>query len=234
MCDSPAYDPVGVAGHLFIVDGDLNRISCDAVLVPTDQWLGVTTLWDSTVEPGSRDRLADVVDSPWRVVQDPGLAGRGPQVWFGNVGSIADEPEPYVDVAEEYVRLAARSLRPDRPIPRVALNVVGSGAGGMGHDKGKLIELLVQRLSAVADTEHADVVLVTWGLKQYSAAQRARHRHDAADASRRTLHSAAEGQAPRAAVLPRSFPDQDHLLHRNGTANRPVDRVRQDPASGAR
>jgi len=61
-------------------------------------------------------------------------------------------------------------------VPRLALPVVGTGAGGISGDKGQLVTLLVGRLLDLADELVVDIVLVAWGQTMYAACQRARMR----------------------------------------------------------
>lgn len=44
-------------GHLYVVDGDLTRIACDAWLLPTDDDFDITEAWHSVVP----------VDRKWRL-----------------------------------------------------------------------------------------------------------------------------------------------------------------------
>lgn len=34
-----------MSGHLFIMNGDLTKVACDAILIPTDAGLGFTLSW---------------------------------------------------------------------------------------------------------------------------------------------------------------------------------------------
>lgn len=165
-------------GQLFIIDGDLNRVRSDAVLIPTDIGYHLTSLWDSLVVPGWESRV-DRTQPDWMVNPDPASSRLPQQVWFANVGHISDRIDAYVDVADAYVRSASVSLAERdrgtvRSIPhRLSLNVLGTGAGGMSRQRGLLIRHLVGRLSALVAELGVDVILVTWGFKQYGAARRA-------------------------------------------------------------
>lgn len=165
-------------GHLFIIDGDLTRIQADAVLIPTDVGYHMTGLWDPLLKDGWANRV-DRSSTEWKVNSDPATLARGQQIWFANVGSIAPSPGPYVEVAREFVRRASEALRerdggvvPARPY-LLALNALGTGAGGMRGQRGLLIRDLVGALNLEAIRLEVDVVLVAWGSKQYSAARRA-------------------------------------------------------------
>lgn len=165
-------------GHLFIIDGDLNKIRSDAVLVPTSAGYYVRPIWNRLLKAGWEDRV-DWSTLRWTVNPDPVTLGSDQQVWFANVGSIADEPDPYIDVARDFVAQASRALadrdrgrQTARP-PLLALNALGTGDGGMSEKRGQLIRLLVAALTSAVTEHGVDVVLVTWGTKQYAAARRA-------------------------------------------------------------
>ena len=156
----------GIRGHLFVIDGDLNRIHCDAVLVPSSILLDFENgNWVRRIpDPEVVRKEARRPDSGWpssKVIEIP--TTEGPRIWVGNVGLDRAEAEPYVDVAETFVRTAHRELIGRTPIPRLALNVVGTGDGGMRGDKGQLVTALVERLLDLADELPVDIVLVTWG-----------------------------------------------------------------------
>lgn len=165
-------------GHLFIIDGDLTRVRADAVLIPTDAIFNVESIWNDLLVDGW-DRRVERHDLGWEVCIDTGTSGSATQIWFANVGHVADEPGPYVDIAARFVTQAADTLRrrgsaAERGRPYLlALNVLGTGKGGMRDQRGLLIKDLVRRLSDLVVEQSIDVVLVTWGVKQYAAARRA-------------------------------------------------------------
>jgi hypothetical protein len=134
--------------------------------------------WLSALPRGWQHRV-ERSRSDWKVNPDPATLEADQQVWFANVGSISVTPEPYVAVAAEFVRQATEALRlrdggAERGRPYLlALNALGTGEGGMSHQRGLLIRLLVERLTMLTGIYGVDVVLVTWGVKQYAAARRA-------------------------------------------------------------
>lgn len=175
-------------GHLFVIDGDLTKLKCDALLVPTDVGFNVTRIWTTILglPPGRNARL-DGLHQPagWgkgaRVVQFKALDAHlgSPTVWLGDIGAQTEDENWYADGAVQFVESATRALYEQwqAPVPpRVALNVVGAGAGGATTDKGRLFRTMIPALHDSAREHSVDVVLVCWGSKQYSAAQRARLR----------------------------------------------------------
>ena len=166
-------------GHLFVIDGDLTRLHCDAVLVPVDDHLKVEEPWERLVTGD----LADLEPPDgwgftvraFRYRTQPGL----PDVWLGCIGASEKDGRWYAVGLVEFVRRASSTLAPpaDRPL-RVAVNLAGSGVGGSAHNKGQLARAIVPALQAVAEETGTDVVLVCFGEKPYAAVQRVRQQLD--------------------------------------------------------
>lgn len=166
-------------GHLFIVDGNLTKIACDALLIPTDPVFNITAGWESAL--ANRE-----IPTSWKASSVLPLdhVPREPWIWLGNIGLRGDAYgfEAYEPVIREFVAKAAnalKSIHDDKriyhwPKHRLALNVVGSGYGGGSQKKGDLIRGLVGALQQLAMRWDIDIVLVTFGQKPYAAAQRAR------------------------------------------------------------
>src|SRR5438034_1041666 len=145
-----------MGGHLFVVQGDVLALACDAILVPSGTGVTadgalrpghVTAHWtivlDSAIEDGF---LVDPPDAQRPVVLVASGDGiRHPALWAGFTGDQGDEPlEFFVRAVAAFVREAgaqgratASATRPlMSPRPLIALPLVGSGAGGRGRDKG--------------------------------------------------------------------------------------------------
>ncbi|KHO22990.1 SIR2 family NAD-dependent protein deacylase [Mycolicibacterium setense] len=170
-----------MSGHLFIINGDLTKVACDAVLLPTDGGSKIEPAWQSLV----KDRQNEIPKS-WgdeRVRQLTARDGE-PQVWLGNVGHAGDTSDfsTFEPTVREFVLRASEALQSDNktkriyewPKKRLAVNVVGSGRGGGSRKKGHLIVGLVGTLSTLAKQQNVDIILVTFGTRPYAAAQRAR------------------------------------------------------------
>jgi hypothetical protein len=179
-----------VAGHLFIINGDLTKIAVDAILIPTDLRFEIEPPWRTLVWPKMwqvKDPAkwapadwgrASVVMLPW--------APREPRIWLGDIG----QPGNYFDFTVfkpmvcEFVETAgadAKKIPADQricawPKRRLAVHVVGSGEGGGRHRKGELVAGLVETLQQLAAENEVDIVLVASDEKKYAAAQRARRR----------------------------------------------------------
>ncbi|GJJ22551.1 SIR2 family protein [Mycolicibacterium mageritense] len=175
-----ASAPMG--GHLFIINGDLTKIACDAALVPTDGAFTIESKWDDLMVDHRAETLG-----PWdgRNVIPLSRRHNKPRVWLGNVGQYGDQSDfsVFAPVVTDFVnQAAAESNDKDGriypwPLPRLAVNVVGSGQGGGRGTKGNLTLGLVEILIKLADKHNVDIILVTRGDKAYAAAQWARRKH---------------------------------------------------------
>jgi hypothetical protein len=165
-------------GHLFVIDGDLTLLDCDAVLVPTDQALQVEAPWAPMLGMDAAGRLPHrLFPVGDRVMRWDGQAkATRPIIWLGDIGTFGPSARWFVDGLEEFVEEAGRALRNagGTAVPRLAVPVVGTGRGGSGRDKGAVFRKIVPALRAAAAKHRVDVVLVCFGDKPYSAAQRAR------------------------------------------------------------
>ena len=166
-------------GHLFIIDGDLTKLACDAVLIPTDAGFTIEKKWDSIVDRSE-------VPNSWggEYVLHLRRHPNQPWVWLGNVGVAGQHSDfaPFAPRVREFVAKAGAALKDNQeakriypwPKPRLAVNVIGSGEGGGRQTKGDLLKGLVSQLEGLARESGVDIVLVAYGAKAYAAAQRAR------------------------------------------------------------
>ncbi|KAA0098909.1 SIR2 family protein [Mycolicibacterium sp. P1-18] len=170
-----------MSGHLFIINGDLNQVACDAVLIPTDGTVHITDSWNLIM----RGKRAPRSFGRKLVVHIRSESGH-PQIWLGNVGQAGSQSdfELFKPTVREFVKQAVEQLRTvddgDRIYPwprrRLGVNIVGSGDGGGSDKKGELIEGLVETLNGLVVEYDVDIVLVAFGEKPYAATQRARRR----------------------------------------------------------
>lgn len=182
-----------MAGHVFIAEGDITRLACDAWLLPSDRALVVEPSWFAAAPPavlelrGPDDRLHIPTPADWcgRKLR---VAKVGPwqdrhgrcQAWLTDVGGVpGTDPGWYLDGVREFFSSVAQDLgtpsdSPWRARPLVALPVVGTGEGGAGTIKGEVTAALLQLLHDEASHRPFDIVLVTRGHRALSAAQRVR------------------------------------------------------------
>lgn len=179
-------------GHLFVTQGDLTRVWCDAWLLPTDQNLFISPYW---LRPHVRtplgERLAEAPFGQFRLHAEtpdeyaseemrttpfPDWPGgdRSPRPWLTHVGgSRSRDPQWYVKAAVEFVRRAGAdgATVTGRPKPLLALPLIGTGAGGQFHRKALMTKALLPRLRMLAEEEDVDIVLVTYDDEAFAAAQ---------------------------------------------------------------
>lgn len=167
-------------GHLFVINSDLTRVQCDAVLLPTATDLLVEAWAAPLIRQTGSCRLPVKPSGDWTetaVAQWRGPTS-GPAVWLGCLGGNEFTPvEQFIACAERFVRTAARELDRSRittVLPTLALPVVGTGRGGGAARRGEILLELIPRLITLASEERVDIVLVTHGRVTYEAAQTVR------------------------------------------------------------
>lgn len=186
-------------GHLFITRGDLQHLSCDAILVPSGVWNGqrghVQGPWrplTGATSEGFVSLPAD--DHDWAVLPVRDGLWPDPGVWLGHTGDLDRRP---VDDAATLVAFIERagaavaqglSTRPSRPsdgsdrplgsdVPLLGVPVVGTGGTNRREIRGEVMATLVKALVSAVATADVDIVLVTREEGHYSAAQQARARY---------------------------------------------------------
>lgn len=177
-------------GHLFVIDGDLTKVACDAWLLPTDGVCSITTTWhgfvgtENLLEGASARGSRRLKPELWTRT-DSALVSRyeGPSkvpVFLGHIGGRP--PHEIAQAAVDFMELArpaalrAAALSHRRPL--LALNHLGTGHGGQSATKGSALEMLIHTLDRELAGRFADidVVLVAWGAVAESASQVIRRR----------------------------------------------------------
>ena len=167
-------------GHVFVVDGDLTMLACDAWLLPTDDRFHVTRTFARAL--GRTEDSFLVPQRPWddseRVRLHRPADDVRPALWLGRVGGDGAPVSWFVGAVAEFVASAAPAAKkkaPGRP-PLLAVNIIGTGHGGAFRRKGEVLRELFECVYDAANAFGADIVVVAWGAKSYAAAQRARKR----------------------------------------------------------
>ncbi len=177
-------------GHLFIVQGDLTQIACDAWLVPTDRFFTLTSAWWKALGLHDGASARSLVENPeWgsdRCLPCARDNGK-PWPWLADVGGTAlTAPEWYAEGVVQFLEHTAKALREtdktlylkERIRPLVALPVVGTGEGGQAASRGDVYRPLLTAVRGFLDRtdgdQIVDVVLVARGPTAFAAAQRAR------------------------------------------------------------
>lgn len=169
-----------MAAHVFVVPGTLDALHCDDVVVSTDQrgsagvreqWWPVLG-WGGSGEHAERSRGERLSNDRRYLQLDPrGRDGEGPARWLLHVGALTGGG---IDWLQAGVRQLLRAIADTEPTPtglprRVALPVVGVGGGGLGRQRGAVIDGLLAELDRAP--ESLDVVLVASSRADYSALQ---------------------------------------------------------------
>ena len=166
------------AGHVFVVNGDLKKIACDAWLLPTDATFHVTPIWANVVDlPPAGGHMTGLQWDGNRVLRWTDN-GDSPMIWLGDIGAINADPDWYCAGLSAFVEEAARAIRsaPSRSArPRLAVNLMGSGRGGLFEHKGALVKELLACSYRVAVEHDVDLILVTWGIVVPSKSPGSKH-----------------------------------------------------------
>ena len=167
-----------MSGHLFIIDGDIMQLSCDAWLLPSDADGWVTRRFASAIGLADETRL-DL--GPWppdgMILHVEGIDSE-PDIWIGDVGrqGLTDFSH-YGERAVAFVERASSRVSERRPSmsrrPLLALPVIGSAAGGARTRRGELLETLVRAVATDLEGRGCDVALVCFGPVMLSAAKSA-------------------------------------------------------------
>lgn len=167
-------NPTSVPGHVFVIHGKLQDVTCDAVLIPTDTSFTVEKQWWDVVGPNRHPQRPE----RW--------AGLG----YGN--DAADDRFWYIDVTDDdlptageqlisrvsnAVKQIGASLR-SNPVTRgrarrlITMPLLGAGSGGL--DAARAVRLLLDGLQKIADQNDVDLAIVVLGRDRFEALQRRR------------------------------------------------------------
>ena len=171
-----------MAGHVFIVHGDLRRLACDAWLLPTDAALRVEDTWRGWPERDPPRIDPGAPSEAWRqgrqrVQKLEGYDPRLPQPWLVNVSAKDTTPVSwFVEAAALFLDAVAHDV--ERSVPRhrrskrlVALPVVGTRFGGAARATGDVVRALLPVLDAAARRHDFDVALVAVHEPMFAAAE---------------------------------------------------------------
>lgn len=171
---------------MFIIQGDVSSVVCDAWLLPTDQKFSVTESFIGALSDDGKQRVKTLVDTAPSGWKDRGcfyfethpLPG-GPQIWLGDIGrKDRIDYDHYAKRAREFIQEASHDVAERHSIKtrrvRLAMPVLGTGHGGVRATRGSLLGKLIPVLVECAAEFDCDVVLVTFDEVMYTAAQKVR------------------------------------------------------------
>ncbi len=186
-------------GHLFVLHGLIENFDCDAVIVPTDHSFVIEPDWKAVAGDVRRACPADWPRPPF------GRSATGEWVWFISVADDGPvEEAARVRTLRETLHDIEASGLPKpagRALRRIALPVLGIGAGGLGDRRGAILGALLDTLQSEAQSLGLDILLVTPDPAVFSAAQHARRNLQACGAPQWELDDAELDEASRLGAL---------------------------------
>ena len=175
-----------MAGHVFIVRGDIRRVACDAWLMPCGADFRPRRLWwidhpGLPLESMPPQAGGMLVDTP-RVRRVANWPRGFPIAFLTDVGGSSRRgPEWYVRGVEEFLRAAVPVVRDERFLrrrdrPLLALPLVGTGGGGAASRVGEIVRALLPALYDAAEIHDVDIVLDVYEGPDYAAAVHTREK----------------------------------------------------------
>lgn len=164
-------------GHLFVAQGDLTRLACDAVLIPCDSRLNVSRAWSSVLPkdlpagdagwlrlPGSQNANG--------VVTLDDHDGRKVRAFVSVEGySTPDDVVRRMWTAIDHVSQGLET-GDGRARPLIGVPVPGTGEGGLSGRRGEVIDKLLEQYRAVKRS--CDIALILFDQRDFAATQNRR------------------------------------------------------------
>ncbi|MCT1447319.1 SIR2 family protein [Brevibacterium casei] len=170
--------------HVFVTRGDLTHVACDAWMVSTDRTLNVLPHWTKGNDALQR-AIAEFDDRRFRYGKvhasaPPSWTARTPVPIFTAVPIFGfTETAEFVDIIDDFARVAVEALATlevttKRPLPLLAMPIIGSGGGGGAGVIGDLIRTVIEAAELAAHRRGVDIVIVVRDASQIGLAQRIR------------------------------------------------------------
>lgn len=169
-------------GHLFVVHGRIEAVTHDVAIIPTDEYVEIEeSRWADVIKPET-----EAAGEAPRLLPDGWSRWGTSRLWLLDValGDMSDvlarlaktlqdiaEQRPWRDNVETKGRPLGR-----RPLPLVALPVLGIGQGGRSEERGQVLADLLGALTTQLRDLPFDIALVTPDPAVYAAAQHQRRR----------------------------------------------------------
>ena len=172
-------------GHLFVANGDLTKLACDAVLIPCDDDGWVTPAWGSLLPPRlRRDEESGWIGLPNRpdadgIVRLPDVDKRKVQA-FASMEWVATDPADVVERLWRAVKFISADLPASggRAKPLVGVPLAGTGDGGLADRRGEVIDKLLDKHRALGSSLDCDVALILYERQDFAAVQARRRAED--------------------------------------------------------
>lgn len=165
-----------VPGHVFVIHGKLEDVTCDAALIPTDTRFTVEKQWWKVV--GSKkhpQRPARWSDFGY------GQDTKNGHLWYVDVtdGNDPTSGGPLFERVSKAIKQIATKLRRRSAIRGrarhlITMPLLGAGGGGLGSDRS--VRLLLDGLQEIADANRFDLAIVVLERAKFEALQRRRQR----------------------------------------------------------
>ncbi|MFF2620324.1 SIR2 family protein [Oerskovia jenensis] len=171
-------------GHLFVLNGRLEALGADAVVISTDSRFSVRDHWRPAAGLGIHEDWASLRPHGWQrgsALPASRQPRPGRQVWF--LDAVARTPDEVGRAAARLVeqiaetsgeRLRSTAHAAGRDLPLIAIPVLGTAGGGHDLERGLVIDALLAQLTAAAGEHGLDVALVASSRSDYSALQHRR------------------------------------------------------------
>jgi hypothetical protein len=138
-------------GHLFVAQGDLTRLACDAIVIPCDKQLNVNKAWESILPDGlppgdGSDWLRlEGAENAHGVVTLPDADHRKVRAFVAV--EVSTTPHDVIDRLWNALDDVSDGLVPAdyRVQPLIGIPLVGTGYGGLEGRRTEVIEELLQR-----------------------------------------------------------------------------------------
>lgn len=173
-------DHVADPSALFVLHGDLVRLSADGYLIPSDCWLEVGQRWQSLLggePPKEPTWLQPLKPSSERI--RPGRSTDGRLLLVAGIATTDGDQSHAIAGLEAALEEAAAQWaggtggkHRDRPL--LAMPLIGTGRGGMKDRRGAIVAKVIKALDARLPTLSFDVALVAYSRADYAAIQHAR------------------------------------------------------------
>lgn len=176
--DEERNQEVGVTqGHVFVVQGTIGEIGADASVVSTDSVFDVQPSWHGLVSPGQRYHPLKHKPSNWSE-RGWGRDAGGRPVWFLDVTAATlggtDAFGRLDRVLNEIAGTGLRSTVIGRQLPLVVLPVIGTGMGGFDHERGTVIDRLLETCLDFVLDNPIDIAIVARSSASFAALQHRR------------------------------------------------------------
>ena len=168
-----------MSGHLFVMHGDLRRLACDALVVPCDGMHDVNEAFEgllpgAQVSPGDEGRKRVHTNAKGLLIRLPDVDGRQVHL-LDTVSEVWEIADLVTRTAEAVDRIAGSAWGQEgRVQPLIALPLVGTGQGGLAHERGAVARSLVDRVVSQARDADYDVALVLRDARDFAAVQQLR------------------------------------------------------------